>query len=338
MIAMKTLRLGLLSSMVALTACQTTPPVNPALEEARAAVNAASADPAVTASAAPELQRARDELAVAEQASKDGDDDEMRTHAYVAKQRARIATEVGARNQVEQQLAQSGVERERILTEARTRQAQTAEQRAAEAKQDAAAAQAQAANAQAQAAQAQNQAATAKAQADAERQRAEAQAQQTAQERERATQEQQRAAQEQQRAAQMQKDLEALAAKSTARGVVVTLQDVLFDTGKSQLRSGGVRSLERVADVLRNYPERRVLIEGFTDSQGNEQYNIDLSRRRANAVKEQLQALGVSDGRIETRALGESYPIADNGTAQGRQQNRRVELLFSDAQGHFNPR
>lgn len=321
---MTKLPFGLVGAMVALTACQTTPPTNPALEEARSAVSTAAADPAVNTAAPQDLQRARDALAVAERAWAAGDDTETRSRAHIARQRANIASEIGARYTTEQRLQQVTVERERVRTEARAREAQLAQQRATEANQQAASAQAQAATAQAQAA-------TAQAQADAERQRVEEQARQLAAQKGQLDN-------ERERAAQMQKDLEALAAKQTARGVVVTLQDVLFDVGKAQLRSGGVRSLERVAGVLKNYPERRVLVEGFTDSQGSDSYNVELSQRRANAVKEQLETLGVPDQRIETRAHGEAYPVADNGSPVGRQQNRRVEILFSDGQGHFSSR
>jgi outer membrane protein OmpA-like peptidoglycan-associated protein len=321
---MKYMSFGVAGALLALTACQTVPPSNPALEEARTAVNTASADPAVTTAAAPELQRARDALVAAESAWNDGDEPETRSRAYIAKQRAQIASEVGARYTVEQRLQQTAVERERIRTEARTREAQAAEARAAEANRDASAARQEAQAAQAQAQSQATQAQVAQDQAQAERRRSEDQQRQLDAERERAN--------------RMQHDLESLAAKSTARGVVVTLQDVLFDSGKAQLRSGALRSLERVAGVLKNYPERRLLIEGFTDSQGSESYNLELARRRADTVKQQLQALGIPDQRVETHAYGEAFPIADNETAEGRQQNRRVELLFSDGRGQFPSR
>ena len=305
---MKKLPLGLFSVIVVLTACQTTPPSNPALEDARSAVNAAAADPAVNASAGQELQRARDALVAAESAWKTGDQDETAARAYIAKQRANIALESGTRYTTDQRIKEASAERDRIRTEARTREAQVAENRVAQANEQAANAQAQAANAQAQ--------------AEAERQRAAAQAQQLDAERARST--------------QMQQDLQELAAKSTARGLVVTLQGVLFDTGKAQLRSGGVHDIERVAAVMKNHPERRARVEGFTDNQGDEHYNAELSRRRAESVRSQLEAFGVPEARVETRGYGEAYPVADNSTPSGRQQNRRVEIVFSNAEGQFN--
>jgi outer membrane protein OmpA-like peptidoglycan-associated protein len=301
-----------------------TPTSNPALAEARAAVNAAGADPAVSERAATELQRARDALAVAEQAWQAGDEEETRTRAYIAKQRAGIASAVGARVTAQQSPEQTGVDREGIRTDARASDTPPAETRAAGATQPAANAQMQASDSQTRATNAEPQPADSQAKAEAENQRAEAQTRQLEHERD--------------SAANMQKDLESLAAKSTARGIVVTLPDVLFDVGKARLRGGGLRSLERVAGVLRNYPERRVLVEAFTDSQGSEDYNVELSRRRADAVKDQLEAFGLPDRRVETRAYGEAFPVADNNTVEGRQQNRRVELVFSDANGQFSPR
>src|SRR5262245_62091057 len=119
--------------VVALAACQTAPPKSAELEQARSAVNTASADPAVNAAAVPELQRARDALAEADRAWQAGDPDETRSRAYVARQRATVASEVGNRYSNEQALRQTTAERERIRTDARTQEAQVAEQRAREA-------------------------------------------------------------------------------------------------------------------------------------------------------------------------------------------------------------
>jgi outer membrane protein OmpA-like peptidoglycan-associated protein len=114
---------------------------------------------------------------------------------------------------------------------------------------------------------------------------------------------------------------------------VVTLGDVLFDTGKANLKSGAIRSLERVADALKSNPERRVTVEGFTDSTGSEQTNLELSQRRAEAVERALEQMGVDTGRIAARGYGEEFPVADNDSASGRQMNRRVEIIISDEHG-----
>ena len=146
------------------------------------------------------------------------------------------------------------------------------------------------------------------------------------------------AAQAQDRAAGLQRDLAELSAQNTQRGVMVTLRDMLFATGRAELQPGVRRSIERLAEVLRQHPERRVLIEGFADSTGGSAMNLRLSQRRAEAVRSALVRAGVAPQRLEVRAFGEEYPVADNATAEGRQQNRRVELLFSDEQGRLNYR
>jgi outer membrane protein OmpA-like peptidoglycan-associated protein len=86
---------------------------------------------------------------------------------------------------------------------------------------------------------------------------------------------------------------------------------------------------------MREYPERNVLIEGFTDSTGSRATNQDLSERRAMSVRNELIARGVDPKRIVTRGHADRYPIADNSTASGRQQNRRVEAVLSDARGEL---
>lgn len=137
------------------------------------------------------------------------------------------------------------------------------------------------------------------------------------------------------RASALERDLQALQAQNTQRGMVVTLSGVLFDTGKASLQPGAQRSVAQLATVLKQYPERRVLIEGFTDNVGPESVNLELSRRRAEAFQRALQDAGVPQVRMETQARGEADPVANNATPAGRQQNRRVEVVFSDEQGQF---
>ncbi|MBS1220035.1 MAG: OmpA/MotB domain protein, partial [Proteobacteria bacterium] len=125
----------------------------------------------------------------------------------------------------------------------------------------------------------------------------------------------------------LRRQLAELNAKETDRGMVVTLGDVLFDTGKSDLKGGAVGNL---AGVLNKYQDRTVIIEGHTDSVGSDDYNYGLSNRRANAVKSFLVSQGISAGRIDASGKGEGYPVADNGSPAGRQQNRRVEVIISN--------
>ncbi len=124
-------------------------------------------------------------------------------------------------------------------------------------------------------------------------------------------------------------------AKKTDRGLVMTLSDVLFDTGRATLKPGADRDLDRLATALKHNPNMRVMIEGHTDSVGSDDYNQALSERRAEAVADALRMRGVPADRCEARGLGKAYPVASNDTPVGRQQNRRVEIVFSDDSGHF---
>jgi outer membrane protein OmpA-like peptidoglycan-associated protein len=126
-----------------------------------------------------------------------------------------------------------------------------------------------------------------------------------------------------------------LQAKQTARGMVVTLSDVLFDTGQATLEPGADRALDRLAQFMKDNTGTHVLIEGHTDSVGTDDYNLALSQRRAQAVADALSARGVSTDRATTKGLGKAYPLASNDTQAGRQQNRRVEIVFSDDTGRF---
>jgi len=132
------------------------------------------------------------------------------------------------------------------------------------------------------------------------------------------------------RSRQLEVQLKELDAKKTARGLVITLSDVLFDTDQAQLKSGGMRGVQKLAGVLKEYPQRNVLVEGFTDSTGSDSHNQDLSDRRAKAVRTALLDTGIGADRITNRGYGETFPVASNATASGRQLNRRVEIVVSD--------
>jgi len=130
-------------------------------------------------------------------------------------------------------------------------------------------------------------------------------------------------------------ELQDLQAKQTERGMVMTLSDVLFDTGQATLKPGADRAVDRLAQFLKDSPGTHLVIEGHTDSVGTDDYNLALSQRRAQAVADTLIARGVSADRVQTKGLGKSYPVASNDTQAGRQQNRRVEIVFSDETGRF---
>jgi outer membrane protein OmpA-like peptidoglycan-associated protein len=120
-----------------------------------------------------------------------------------------------------------------------------------------------------------------------------------------------------------------LATSETARGLIVNMSDVLFDTGKYSLKPGTQISLAKVAGILQAYPGLKVQVEGYTDSVGSDELNQKLSENRAGAVKDFLVTQGVSQGNISSAGFGKNKPVADNSTAAGRSQNRRVNLVVS---------
>jgi outer membrane protein OmpA-like peptidoglycan-associated protein len=124
--------------------------------------------------------------------------------------------------------------------------------------------------------------------------------------------------------------LENMQASQTPRGIVLTLDDVLFDTGKAQLKSGAERSIEQIASFLKENPDRRVQVEGFTDSQGADNFNLELSQSRADSVAMAIIRRGVDAQRVRALGYGEGYPVASNDSAGTRQLNRRVEIIVSN--------
>jgi outer membrane protein OmpA-like peptidoglycan-associated protein len=105
--------------------------------------------------------------------------------------------------------------------------------------------------------------------------------------------------------------------------------DVTFDTDSTVVRPGLISEIDRVANVLTQYPDTLVRVEGHTDSVGSAEYNMGLSNRRADAVKTLLVQRGVADSRLETIGFGETMPVATNDTEAGRQKNRRVEIKIA---------
>jgi outer membrane protein OmpA-like peptidoglycan-associated protein len=120
-----------------------------------------------------------------------------------------------------------------------------------------------------------------------------------------------------------------LQTRDTARGLIVNMSDVLFDTGKYTLRAGAREKLARVAGILAGHPGLQMLVEGYTDSVGSETSNQQLSEHRATSVRDYLTGAGIPAASVTAKGLGETLPVATNDTASGRQQNRRVELVVS---------
>jgi outer membrane protein OmpA-like peptidoglycan-associated protein len=120
-----------------------------------------------------------------------------------------------------------------------------------------------------------------------------------------------------------------LATRETARGLIVNMSDVLFDTGLHSLRPGAREKLARISGIILAHPDMRIEVEGHTDSVGGVDLNQRLSEKRADSVRTYLISQGVDSNSIVARGFGKSKPVADNATAAGRQQNRRVELVVN---------
>lgn len=287
----------LVSAVVLLGACASTPATTPALEAARTSYQQAAGDANVVRSASVELNRAQQALQQAEMALKAGKDlSDVNYYADLARKRTEVAMQSGRVAAADEALKSASAQRERILLDSRTAEADAQRQRAN-------VSQAQAEQARQMAAQ---QAAAARA---AQSQSSDAQA----------------------RARALEAQLAEMKARPTDRGMVLTLGDVLFDTGRAELKPGANRTLDQLTAFLAQNPDRTVQIEGYTDSTGSEETNQVLSERRANSVKNALADRGVAGNRISARGMGPASPIASNGTAAGRQQNRRVEIVLSSS-------
>lgn len=132
-------------------------------------------------------------------------------------------------------------------------------------------------------------------------------------------------------AGDLQRQIDELQAKATDRGIVLTLGDVLFTTGRADLKAGASSNLDRLVSFLDQNPDRKVEIEGHTDNVGSDDYNQDLSQRRADSVRSFLMQQGIGSERIAAFGKGEQRPVADNASEGGRQQNRRVEVIIANS-------
>lgn len=323
---------GALIAFAALAGCSTLPASDSPLARAHSDYSSAQADPQVSALAAGELKQASDSLDKADAASKNGEQSATVDHlAYVAKQQVAIARETARQKAAEAEVANASAERNRLRLDARTREANSAQLSAQASQRSAEASQRQSEASQRASEESQRSAEASQRQAAAERQAAN-DAQLSAQ----AAREQTRDAES--RSLGLQAQLEEMQAKKTNRGMVITLGDVMFDSNRAQLKSAGMRDVQKLADFFKQYPERTVMIEGYTDSTGAAGRNQELSEERANSVRTALLDMGIGTDRISSRGYGESYPVAANDTAAGRQLNRRVEIIVSDDSGNIGAR
>jgi outer membrane protein OmpA-like peptidoglycan-associated protein len=236
-------------------------------------------------------------------------------------QHAAEARAAAEQAQQQAQLAQQQAQQQAQM-EAQQRQQLEAQQQAAA--QQAAQAQAAAQQEAQQRAAAEQAAQQAQLQAQQAQQQAQQQIQQAQQEAEQARQQT-----AQTRARLLSQLNQVLQTRDSARGLIVNMPDVLFDSGKANLRATARERLAKVAGILIAYPNIKVEVDGYTDSVGTEQFNQQLSEERAGSVRSYLSGQGVPADSISTRGFGESDPIASNTTASGRQENRRVELVVS---------
>jgi outer membrane protein OmpA-like peptidoglycan-associated protein len=140
------------------------------------------------------------------------------------------------------------------------------------------------------------------------------------------------------RDAQIKQLQQSLNAKQTDRGTLVTFGDVLFDVNKANLKSSGLVNVNKLAQFLQENPDRKVIVEGYTDSTGAASYNQSLSEHRADSVRLALVKMGVDPARVVSQGYGKEYPVADNGSVSGRAMNRRVEVTISNDNQPVAPR
>jgi outer membrane protein OmpA-like peptidoglycan-associated protein len=233
-----------------------------------------------------------------------------REAAAAREAQAKADAEAQAQRRVQAETERASAEQAKAEAERAKQESDLAAQKAAQEKQEAQAAQA-AALAQQQALQAENEKARSQAE-EAERGRQKAESEKA-----------------EMRARLLQQLNAVLVTRDTARGLIATMPDVLFETNQYALRPAARESLAKVAGILLAYPDLRLEVDGHTDSVGSDAYNQQLSEKRAASVRDYLAQQGIPIASVTVQGFGKSQPVASNATASGRQQNRRVELVVS---------
>jgi outer membrane protein OmpA-like peptidoglycan-associated protein len=319
------------------------------MERAKKAYTEAKANPNVEAYAPVQLQEAGKALQEAEKAEKAEETDNMLQLGYLAERKTQFAVTTTEGKVAERDIDKLNVEKARMIAMKQTLEATIAQREAERAKSESERSKMEAGKAAREAEIAQREAERAKieterlkmeagkALTEAEQARAAAavEAAQAAQAKLEAEQarlaaqaEAEKAARAKADADQLMKELSELKAQQTERGIVLTIGDVLFATGKANLSPNANKSVAKLAEFLKKYPTRNVLIEGHTDSVGSDDFNLALSQQRANSVKAKLVADAVDAARITTVGYGKKYPVASNDTKAGKAQNRRVDLII----------
>jgi outer membrane protein OmpA-like peptidoglycan-associated protein len=300
------------SAVVAfLAACAAVPTQPTGAAEVRARLTQLQTDPNLGGRAPVAMKEADEAVDYALQPQPDR---ELAAHAvYMANTKVDIARAQAETRFAEDQRTPLAEQREKARLDARTREADIARSKVAMAQSESAESKLQADQARGEAVAA-NAAAAAADQARGEAVAANAAA----------------AANAAEQSAELQRQIEALQAKVTDRGIVLTLGDVLFTSGQADLKASASGNLNKLVTFLNQYPTRTVMIEGFTDSVGTDDYNLALSQRRADSVRSHLVRQGIDGGRLTASGKGESDPIEGNDTAMGRQQNRRVAVIINN--------
>jgi outer membrane protein OmpA-like peptidoglycan-associated protein len=276
------------------------------VERAKQAFAQAKANPNVEAYAPMQLQEAGNAVQAMEKAAKEEQTDEMLQLGYLAERKTQYAVTVADGKVAERDIDKLNVEKAEVIAKKQTLEAGIAKSEAEKASR-------QAEQAKAAAAVEATRAAKAKQEAEQAQMAAKAEAE--------------KAARAKAEADQLMKELANLKAQQTERGIVLTIGDVLFATGKADLSPDANKSVATLAGFLKKYPNRSVLIEGHTDSVGKDDYNLALSQKRADSVKARLVGDGIEAGRITTVGYGKKFPVASNDTKAGKAQNRRVDVV-----------
>jgi outer membrane protein OmpA-like peptidoglycan-associated protein len=268
-----------------ITSCATTPKMAPGAAEVRTKLTELKSNPQLADQAPVEIREAEAAVLTAEQPV--GTDAALSEHrVYMADRKVEIAMANASTRYAEGQRAVLSQKRDDVRLDARTREADQAQRRAAESESASEAASAAAVVAAADAAS---------------------------------------------NEAELQRQIDLLEAEATDRGLVLTLGDVLFATGRSDLKPGRNNTLDKLVVFLNEYPDRNAAIEGHTDDVGSLEMNQVLSQQRADSVKSYIVQQGIQSGRLVASGMGETQPIADNQSASGRQQNRRVEVIIKNS-------
>lgn len=312
------------------------------MERAKKAYAEAKANPNVEAYAPLQLQEAGKALQAAEAAEQAKETDAILQLGYIAEKKTWFAVTTADGKVAERNIDKLNVENAELIAKKRTLEAERAKREtgmamseAERARREAGMATSEAERAKREAEKAMGEAEQARMGAAADRMAAAADAERAAIAKQQAEQaksaaeaEAAKAAEAKAEADQLMRELSELKAQQTERGIVLTIGDVLFATGKANLSPDANKSVAKLAEFLKKYQKRNVLIEGHTDSVGKDDYNLTLSRNRADSVKSNLVGNGIEAGRITTVGYGKKFPLASNDTKAGKAQNRRVEVII----------